>query len=126
MVRRPKKLPPLLCPACSSKLDSGRIKKDGTRRWRCKHCRLYATVGLDAAKNPKGSYSQRLQDKIEAAMQLIVMRLPMRVTELAARLGVTRSTIYEHCRESLAMHIWDGKVYKGTAGESGHRYREEH
>ena len=111
--RRP---PDLKCPKCFSPLRLVRHKP--VARWHCRACG--ASYLLQPV--PVLVFSATLEWRaIDADLRVMVKHEPMGQVELARRLSVGVDTVVKHVRaRSSGLHLFDQRVYTGTAREWGH------
>ena len=108
---------PVRCPECDTPLTRRRHRGVGAR-WYCGACGSSFTLALVERIERPGVATWR---DVQWRLMVAVAHEPMNVADVARRLGVHRRTILRHTeRAGSGLHVYDGRVYTGTARAWGH------
>ena len=100
------------CPDCGARLMTRYMPGWPGRRWHCKACgRWFALAKVQLVAG-------RL-DTLDAGIRLFTAHLPMRIDDLARKLGVEYELVRRRVRQMTDRVLYDAKCYP-PPGPSGH------
>ena len=103
---------PTPCPRCNERLMARYMPGWSGRRWHCAQCRIWWHL------TEMTLVDGRL-DTLDAGIRLITALAPMRIDELARRLGVEYEMVRRRVRRMADRLLFDAKCYP-PPGPSGH------